>query len=140
MTVKTREHHDFLRRDDVEDTVGESAEQRASDFPVNLREGERIPLDGFDALIERLQELVTKVVTSLPVPSEGVTDVGFGGVSEPEIHFFRFSSSWIWDQGRAAPGSLWWAANRRSSSARWASVTGSDSGLSAMLSQIASTS
>lgn len=45
-------------------------------------ERQRIALHGLETPIESLEELVTKVVTSLPVPRERVTDVGFGGVSE----------------------------------------------------------
>ena len=107
MTVKTPQHDDLLSRDNVEDTVGESAEECASDVSVNFGEGVRIAFDGFKALIKCLQKLVTEVVASLPAPSEGVADIGLGGVSEPEIHFFRFSSSRTWDQGRVASGSLW---------------------------------
>ena len=57
------------------------------------RERKRIALDGLEALFEGLQELVTKVVASLPVPCMSVADIGLGGVTQPEVHFFRFSSS-----------------------------------------------
>jgi hypothetical protein len=33
-------------------------------------------------------------VTSLTGPGMSVADVGLGGVTQPEVHFFRFSSSW----------------------------------------------
>ena len=93
MTMKTCEDNNVWARDDVEDAVGKASQQRASDFAVNLGTRQGVPLDGLKALVERLQELVTKVVTSLPVPFVRVANVGLGGVSEPEIHFFRFSSS-----------------------------------------------
>ena len=74
---------------------------------MNFGEGLRVALDGFEAPVECLQKLVTKVVTSLPVPLENVADVGLGGLSEPEIHFLRFSSSRTCDQDRVALGSCW---------------------------------
>ena len=107
VTVKTGEDDNVCARHDVENTVGEASKQRASDFAVNLGKSLRVPLDGFKALIERLHELVTKVVTSLPVPIERVADIGLSGVSEPETQFFRFSSSRTCGQVRVAPGSRW---------------------------------
>jgi len=42
---------------------------------VDDREGKRAALDGFEAKTEGLQELVTKVMTSLSVPPENPFDV-----------------------------------------------------------------
>lgn len=91
--METTQDHQVGFGHDVEDTVGELAKERPPDVAVHRRESERVTPDRLEALVEGLQELVTKVVTSLPVPRMSVADVGLGGVTEPEIHFFRFSSS-----------------------------------------------
>jgi hypothetical protein len=54
VTVETAKNHHRFCRGDVEHTVRESAQQRASDVPVNLGEREWIALDGFKALVECL--------------------------------------------------------------------------------------
>ena len=93
VTIEATQDHQLGFGHDVEDAVGTLPKKRPPDIAVHHRESERITLDRLEALVECLQELVTKVVTSLPVPRMSVADVGLGGVTEPEIHFFRFSSS-----------------------------------------------
>jgi hypothetical protein len=46
---------------------------------VNHWESSRIRLDGFEALIEGMGELVSKVVPSLSVPGEDIVDIDLGG-------------------------------------------------------------
>ena len=91
--METPQDHQLGFGHDVENAVRIPTKEGSPDIAMHSRIGERIALDGLEAIIERLQELVTKVVTSLPVPRVSVADVGLGGVVEPEIHFLRFSSS-----------------------------------------------
>ena len=93
MAVETPQDHEVGLAHDVENAVRKLAKERPPDFAMHRRVRERVTLDGLEAFIERLQELVTKLVTSLPVSRMSVADVGLDGVTEPEIHFFRFSSS-----------------------------------------------
>ena len=65
-------------------------------------EGKRITFDGVEPLIKRLEELVTKVVTSVAVPREYTLNVRFRRGREAEVHFLRVKESRTWDQGRAA--------------------------------------
>ncbi len=80
--MQTAKDDDICAFDDVEHAVREAPEKCAPDLAMDHGEGQRIALHGLETPVESLQELVTKVVTSLPVPRERVTDVGFGGVSE----------------------------------------------------------
>lgn len=93
VTMETPQDHQLGLGHDVENAVRIPTKEGSPDIAMHGRIGERIALDGLEAILERLQELVTKVVTSLPVPRVSVADVGLGGVAEPEIHFLRFSSS-----------------------------------------------
>ena len=91
--METPQDHQVGLNHDVENAVRKLAQEGPPDFAMHRRVRERVTLDGLEAFIERLQELVTKLVTSLPVPGVRVADVGLGGVTQPEIHFLRFSSS-----------------------------------------------
>ena len=82
MPVQTRQDDDVCTFDDVEHAVREAPEKCAPDLAMDHGERQWIALHGFETPVESLQELVTKVVTSLPVSRERVTDVEFGGVSE----------------------------------------------------------
>jgi hypothetical protein len=91
--METPQDHQLGFGHDVEDAVGELAKKRPPDVAMHRRESQRVALDGLETLVERLQELITKVVTSPTVPGMSVANIGLGGVTEPEIHFLRFSSS-----------------------------------------------
>ena len=73
---------------------------------MNDGEGKRIVLDGFEATIKGLKELVTKVMTSFSVPPENPLDVRLRRGREARRHFLRANESRTADQGRAARGSL----------------------------------
>ena len=73
MTVQARQNHDVGPR--------ELANESAAHFAVNCGERLGSSLDGFEALIDCGQELVTKLVTPFPVPGMGVADVRLGGDS-----------------------------------------------------------
>ena len=102
MPVKAGQRHDLMLGDDVEDTVGKSAEERPSNFAVDNCEAERIALDGFKTTIKSLKELVTKVMTSFSVPRENPVDVSLRRGREAQGHFLRAKESRTCDQGRAA--------------------------------------
>ena len=68
MPVNAGRHHDLLLGHEVKDTIGESMEQSRSKVMVDDCEGRRITFDGVEALIKRLKELGTKVVTSVAIP------------------------------------------------------------------------
>ncbi len=93
MSVKTGQHDDFLLGYHVEDTVGKSTEQGPPYVAVNDRESKGIALDGLETLTKNLNELVTKVVTSLPVSSDDPLDVRLGRGREAEDHFLRARES-----------------------------------------------
>ena len=118
MPVNAGQYHDFLLGHEVEDAIGESAEQSAPNVSMDDCERKGIAFDGVETLIKCLTELVTKVGTSVLVPRENTFDVRLRRGREAEDHFLRARESRTSDQGRAALGSLKWSARRRSSSLR----------------------
>ena len=118
MPVDAGEYHDFLFGHEVEDAIGESAEESTPNVAMDDCERKRVAFDGVEPLIKRLEELVTKVVTSVAVPRENTFDVRLRRGREAEVHFLRVKESRTSDQGRTALGSLKWSARRRSSSLR----------------------
>ena len=93
MPVKAGQRHDLVLGDDVEDTVGKSAEERPSNIAVDNREGKRIALDGFNTMIEGLKKLVTKLMTSFSIPRENPLDVRLCRGREAQGHFLRAKES-----------------------------------------------
>ena len=69
---------------------------------MDNRKGKRIALDGFEATIKGLKELVTKVMTSFSVPPENPLDVRLRRRREAQRHFLRAKELRTADQGRAA--------------------------------------
>jgi len=102
MSVKAGQGHDFLLGHDVEDAIGKSTEERPPNIAVDNRKRKRIALDGFEAMLKCLKELVTKFVTSLSVPRENTLDVRLRRGREAQDHFLRAKESRTCDQGRAA--------------------------------------
>jgi len=118
MPVDAGEYHDFLLGYEVEDAIGEPAEESTPNVAMDDCERKRIPFDGVETLVKCQAELVTKVVPSVLVPRENTFDVRLRRRREAEDHFLRAKESRTSDQGRAAFGSLKWSARRRSSSWR----------------------
>src|SRR5262245_9373342 len=136
--VETADDDCPLTFEDVEDAVGESAQERSANRSVYDGEALWKAGDGGDALIEDSPEILSEAHAALGVPEVSLLDVGSSLRSKANLvgHEPRWSLARTSSQGVVRLGSPSCRASLRSSSARWAAVTGSCSGVAAMLSQI----
>jgi hypothetical protein len=136
--VETRDYHDFVLADRVDDAVWEAAQYRSPRFAMHHRVEQRIASNGFDAGIQDAQELDGESLTTRLVPLGCLVDleIRLRAEDQPSRHPNRWCSRQrASSQGSADSGSRSCSARRRSISARCVSVSGNASGLAAILSQ-----
>src|SRR5215203_5366499 len=92
--VETRDYHDFVLADRVDDAVWEAPQYRSPRFAMHHRVEHRIASDGFDAGIQDAQELDVESLTPRLVPLGCLVDleIRFRAEDEPARHPNRWCS------------------------------------------------
>lgn len=140
--MKDGHDHDLSVVLHKEHSIREPAGERPPDGSMDTGKLPRVPENRAENGVNATQEFQPQTGNAVFVLAERIGQLrfGLGADDEPAAHRrlrMRFRTL---SQGDPSPGLRWYASSRRSSSAFWVSVKRTSSGVSAMLSQMSSTS
>jgi len=140
--MENRNENNVVSSGNVEDTKREAPNQSTPQVSVDMGMQPRVLLDHSERIVERRAKLQTQSSSLLVVPRcrFGNITFSFWAKDEPLAHFPRQIRSRTSAQIEPVSGFFSRLSSRRSSSAFCSSDSSSASGVSAMLSQITSTS